>query len=69
MVIPIPHSWYTIHCFNIVKQVKGSINGNVAEVKDDELLSCNFMTKLNKVAKQIYTFRLSAEDSICASGW
>lgn len=60
------HTTFMVHdtLFYVVKRVKGSINGNVAEVKDDELVSCNFMTKLDKGVKQIYTFRLSTEDSI-----
>lgn len=60
------HTTFMVHdtLFYVVKRVKGSIDGNVAEVKDDELVSCNFMTKLDKGVKQIYTFRLSTEDSI-----
>ena len=60
------HTTFMVHdtLFYVVKRVKGSIDGNVAEVKDDELVSCNFMTKLDKGVKQVYTFRLSTEDSI-----
>lgn len=50
--------------FYIVKRVKGTIDGTICEVKDDELISCNFMTKLDKGVKQIYTFRLNTNDSI-----
>jgi hypothetical protein len=60
------HTTFMVHdtLFYIVKRVKGTINGDVCEVKDDELISCNFMTKLDKGVKQIYTFRLNKSDSI-----
>lgn len=50
--------------FYVVKRVKGTIDGDVCEVKDDELISCNFMSRLDKGVKQIYTFRLNTNDSL-----
>ena len=60
------HTTFMVHdtLFYIVKRVKGSIDGALCEVKDDELISCNFMTKQDKGVKQIYTFRLNTTDSI-----
>src|SRR5215470_13422279 len=34
--------------YYIVKRVKGTINGDVCEVKDDEIISYNFPGKLDK---------------------
>ncbi|MGC4035592.1 MAG: hypothetical protein QM764_06490 [Chitinophagaceae bacterium] len=60
------HTTFMVHdtLFYIVKRVKGTINGNECEVKDDELISCNFMDKVDKGVKQIYTFHLNTNDSI-----
>jgi hypothetical protein len=60
------HTTFIVHdtLFYIVKRVKGTINGDLCEVKDDELISCNFMTKLDKGVKQVYTFHLNKSDSI-----
>ena len=49
--------------YYIVKRVKGIINGDVCEVKDDEIISYNFRGKLDKGIKIINTFRLNKEDS------
>ena len=49
--------------YYIVKRVKGVIEGDVCEVKDDEIVSYNFRGKLDKGVKLINTFRLNIEDS------
>ena len=49
--------------YYIVKRVKGVIEGDVCEVKDDEIVSYNFRGKLDKGVKLINTFRLNKEDS------
>src|SRR5262245_16923373 len=43
--------------FYMVKRVKGTIEGNVCEVIDDEIVSYNFKGRLNKGVKMISTFR------------
>jgi hypothetical protein len=48
--------------FYIVKRVKGTIEGDICEVKDDEIVSYNFHGRLNKGVKMISTFRLDHED-------
>ncbi len=49
--------------YYIVKRVKGTIDGNTCEVKDEEIVSCNFQKKLEKGVKVIHTFRLNESDS------
>ena len=49
--------------YYIVKRVKGIIDGDVCEVRDDEIISYNFRSKLDKGIKIINTFRLNKEDS------
>ncbi|MFI5133599.1 MAG: hypothetical protein ACHQEB_04645 [Chitinophagales bacterium] len=49
--------------YYILKRVKGTIDGDVCEVKDDEILSYNFRGKLDKGVKVISTFRMNKEDS------
>ena len=49
--------------YYIVKRVKGTINGNVCEVKDDDIISYNFRGKLDKGVKVVNTFRLNELDS------
>ena len=49
--------------YYIVKRVKGTINGDICEVKDDEILSYNFRGKLDKGVKVIWTFRMNKQDS------
>src|SRR4051794_21837147 len=41
------HTTFMVHdsLFYIVKRVKGTISGDICEVKDDELISCNFLSK------------------------
>jgi hypothetical protein len=50
--------------YYIVKRVKGIIDGNVCEVKDDYVLSTNFGDRLDKGVKQVNTFRMSESDSL-----
>ncbi|MCW3119152.1 MAG: hypothetical protein JWM28_3234 [Chitinophagaceae bacterium] len=60
------HTTFMVHdtLYYIVKRVRGSINGDVCEVKDDEIISCNFLTKPDKGVKQISTFHFNKEDSV-----
>lgn len=50
--------------YYIVKRVKGSIENDVCEVKDDEIISHNFPRKPDKGVKLISTFRRSLQDSV-----
>jgi hypothetical protein len=50
--------------YYIVKRVKGSIENEVCEVTDDEIISHNFPRKPHKGVKLITTFRRNREDSI-----
>ena len=49
--------------YYIVKRVKGVIEGDVCEVKDDEIIAYNFRGKLDKGIKVTSTFRRSQTDS------
>ncbi|MEI9943841.1 MAG: hypothetical protein WDN26_06420 [Chitinophagaceae bacterium] len=49
--------------YYIVKRVKGTIDGDICEVKDDEIISCNFPGKLDKGVKITTTFRMNQQDS------
>ncbi|HEX7846581.1 MAG TPA: hypothetical protein VF476_12340, partial [Chitinophagaceae bacterium] len=49
--------------YYIMKRVKGTIEGNVCEVQDDEIISCNFQKRLEKKVKVIHTFRMNETDS------
>jgi hypothetical protein len=48
--------------------VKGVIDGNRCEVKDDEIISFNFPTKLDKGVKVTSTFYRSGNDSMWRLG-
>ena len=50
--------------YYIVKRVKGTIEGDVCEVIDDEIVSYNFPGKPDKNVKVISTFRKDKNDSI-----
>ena len=50
--------------YYIVKRVKGIINGDMCEVKDDEIISCNFQKRLNKGVKVVSTFYRNKQDSV-----
>lgn len=49
--------------FYIVKRVKGTIEGDVCEVADDEIIAYNFRGKLDKGVKVTSTFRRNTSDS------
>jgi hypothetical protein len=49
--------------YYVVKRVKGTINGDVCEVKDDEIVSYNFPKRIDKGVKVISTFRRNKQDS------
>jgi hypothetical protein len=49
--------------YYIMKRVKGSIDGDVCEVTDDEIISYNFRGKLDKGIKVTSIFRKSESDS------
>jgi hypothetical protein len=49
--------------FYILKRVKGTIEGDVCEVTDDEIVSYNFRGKLDKGVKVTSTFRRNKTDS------
>jgi hypothetical protein len=49
--------------FYVVKRVLGTIDGDVCEVKDDEIVSYNFRARLDKGVKMISTFHLNRQDS------
>lgn len=49
--------------YYIVKRVKGSIEGDVCEVTDDEIVSYNFRGRLDKGIKVTSTFRRNENDS------
>jgi len=49
--------------YYVVKRVKGTINGDVCEVKDDEIVAFNFPTKLDKGVKVTSFFYRNKVDS------
>jgi hypothetical protein len=49
--------------YYIVKRVKGTIDGDVCEVKDDEIISCNFQKRLDKGVKVTSIFLRNKQDS------
>jgi hypothetical protein len=49
--------------YYILKRVKGTIEGDICEVKDDEIISYNFRGKLDKGIKVTSTFRRNQNDS------
>lgn len=50
--------------YYIMKRVKGTIEGDVCEVKDDEIISYNFRGKIDKGIKVTSTFRRNRADSV-----
>jgi hypothetical protein len=50
--------------YYVLKRVKGTIDGNVCEIKDDEIVSYNFPGKLDKGIRVTITFRRNLQDSI-----
>jgi hypothetical protein len=59
-------STFVVHdsLFYIVKRVKGTIEGDICEVKDDEVVSYNFHGRLDKGVKMVSTFRFDHQDSV-----
>jgi hypothetical protein len=49
--------------YYIVKRVKGTIEGDKCEVKDDEIISCNFIKRLDKGVKVTSVFYRNKQDS------
>ena len=49
--------------FYVLKRVKGTIDGDVCEIKDDEIVSYNFPGRLDKGVKVVTTFRRNLQDS------
>src|SRR5882724_4088358 len=49
--------------YYVVKRVKGIINGDECEVKDDEIIAYNFPTRLDKGVKVVSTFLRNKQDS------
>src|SRR5688572_16783045 len=49
--------------YHILKRVKGTIQNDVCEVMDDEIITHNFPTKPDKGVKLISTFRRNLQDS------
>ena len=54
--------------YYIVKRVKGTIEGDICEVKDDDIISYNFRGRLDKGVKVITTFHLDHNDSTWKMG-
>ena len=50
--------------YYIVKRVKGTVEGNICEVEDDDVISHNFPQKPEKKVFVTYTLRRSASDSV-----
>ena len=50
--------------YYVLKRVKGTIDGDVCEIKDDEIVSYNFPGRLDKGVKVITTFRRNLLDSV-----
>lgn len=50
--------------YYIVKRVKGTVEGDICEVKDDDVISHNFPHKPDKGVRMISTFRFDAQDSV-----
>ena len=50
--------------YYIVKRVKGTVEGDICEVEDDEVISHNFPQKPEKKVFVTYTLRRSASDSV-----
>ena len=49
--------------YYILKRVKGTIDGEICEIKDDEIISYNFRGRLDKGIKVTTTFRRNLQDS------
>lgn len=49
--------------YYIVKRVKGKVDGNTAEVTDDDVITHNFRGKVDKGVKVTFTFHMNSVDS------
>jgi hypothetical protein len=49
--------------YYILKRVKGKIDGDVCEIKDDAIVSYNFRGRLDKGVRVVTTFKRSLQDS------
>ncbi len=49
--------------YYIVKRVKGTIDGDVCEIKDDEVISSNFRGRVDKGVKVTTIFRMNKRDT------
>lgn len=49
--------------FYTMKRIKGKIDGDVCEIKDDEIISSNFPGRTDKGVKMTITFRQRQEDT------
>ena len=49
--------------YYVLKRVKGTVDGDVCEIKDDEIVSYNFRGRLDKGIKVTTTFRRNLQDS------
>ncbi|MGZ8557453.1 MAG: hypothetical protein ACXWWC_03935 [Chitinophagaceae bacterium] len=49
--------------YYILKRVKGTIDGEICEIKDDEIVSYNFRGQMDKGVKVTTTFRKNTQDS------
>ena len=50
--------------YYILKRVRGRIEGDICEIKDDEIVSYNFRGRLDKGVRVVTTFKRSQQDSI-----
>ena len=50
--------------YYVLKRVKGTIDGDVCEIKDDEIVSYNFPGRVDKGVKVVTTFRRNLLDSV-----
>ena len=49
--------------YYILKRVKGKIDGDICEIKDDEIVSYNFRGRIDKGVRVVITFKRSQQDS------
>ena len=50
--------------YYVLKRVKGTVDGDVCEIKDDEIISYNFRGRIDKGIKVTTTFRRNLQDSV-----
>lgn len=49
--------------YYIIKRVKGTVNGELCEIKDDDIIASNFPGKIDKGVKVTIVFRMNRADS------